>query len=516
MTWLGYAIPAAAGALIGYFSNLLSMRMLFRPRTELRLGGHRLPFTPGVMQRHKGELADIIADAVANELLSPAAIDAMLSGPDFLAQAERAVDDYLERLLSTEVSDIGAGVEGRAIEELLAASFAGLVGSERFEEALRELVRGAVASYGELPFDSVLRRADAEGALDKLLDWVSKEGRLRFKAAYEARKAADAQVEAATGAGAVPEGTALAAAKAAANLYPSLFGYLMSFLEDAATKKLLTEWGRNLVKIVMGRLNLFQRFFVTAAQYDRTLDDSMPEIVRDIVASIRQSGARRDSEAQFADFVGKAVERVGGKGAPLKLPGPAEGRGAELIDIACDYLATSGVRERIASGAAALVAGQGERSIGEVLESAVGLPADELARMISDALLGFLRAAPGDPAGAWEGVGAFQKALERYRENKAGLRLKDILPVPEESRREWSAFIAKALVATLGDNASPFIRSAGLRETVREKVYAIDLAGVEEYIVGVLYRPLKWVNAALGLVLGGVAALGQYLISLLG
>ena len=36
------------GAAIGYFTNNIAVKMLFYPRREVRLWGHKLPFTTGI------------------------------------------------------------------------------------------------------------------------------------------------------------------------------------------------------------------------------------------------------------------------------------------------------------------------------------------------------------------------------------------------------------------------------------------------------------------------------------
>ena len=41
------------GAVIGYFTNYLAVKMLFRPRREIKIGSKTLPFTPGVIPERK-------------------------------------------------------------------------------------------------------------------------------------------------------------------------------------------------------------------------------------------------------------------------------------------------------------------------------------------------------------------------------------------------------------------------------------------------------------------------------
>lgn len=69
--WL---LPPVVGGIIGYFTNDLAIRMLFRPYRPILIGGWRLPFTPGLIPANQGRLARRIADAILGSLLTPDAL----------------------------------------------------------------------------------------------------------------------------------------------------------------------------------------------------------------------------------------------------------------------------------------------------------------------------------------------------------------------------------------------------------------------------------------------------------
>lgn len=52
------------GAVIGYTTNYIAIKMLFRPLTPKYLFGLRVPFTPGIIPRRKTQLADALGKAV--------------------------------------------------------------------------------------------------------------------------------------------------------------------------------------------------------------------------------------------------------------------------------------------------------------------------------------------------------------------------------------------------------------------------------------------------------------------
>lgn len=70
-------LPPLIGAGIGYFTNWLAIKMLFRPYTKksLSLPGFKskidLPFTPGLFPKEQAKLAAKVANTVTSKLLTP-------------------------------------------------------------------------------------------------------------------------------------------------------------------------------------------------------------------------------------------------------------------------------------------------------------------------------------------------------------------------------------------------------------------------------------------------------------
>ena len=58
------------GAVIGYCTNYIAVKMLFYPRNEVKVWGHKMPFTPGAIPKGKPRLAKTVGNIVANTLLT--------------------------------------------------------------------------------------------------------------------------------------------------------------------------------------------------------------------------------------------------------------------------------------------------------------------------------------------------------------------------------------------------------------------------------------------------------------
>ena len=65
-----YIITPIIATVIGYGTNYVAVKMLFRPRNELKLFGHTLPFTPGAIPKGKPRLAKAIGNVVGNTLIT--------------------------------------------------------------------------------------------------------------------------------------------------------------------------------------------------------------------------------------------------------------------------------------------------------------------------------------------------------------------------------------------------------------------------------------------------------------
>ncbi|MEM9274466.1 MAG: DUF445 family protein [Cyanobacteria bacterium P01_F01_bin.143] len=66
-----FLVPPLAGGVIGYFTNDLAIKMLFKPYKAVYLENKQLPFTPGLIPRNQERLANKISDTIMGSLLTP-------------------------------------------------------------------------------------------------------------------------------------------------------------------------------------------------------------------------------------------------------------------------------------------------------------------------------------------------------------------------------------------------------------------------------------------------------------
>ncbi len=68
--FFNYIFPPLVGAVIGYFTNFLAIKMMFHPYKPVKIGKWRLPFTPGIIPKRKPYIAKALGSAVGNNLVT--------------------------------------------------------------------------------------------------------------------------------------------------------------------------------------------------------------------------------------------------------------------------------------------------------------------------------------------------------------------------------------------------------------------------------------------------------------
>lgn len=106
MPWLPWMIPPLIGALIGYVTNYIAIRMLFRPLHPWRLLGIRLPLTPGIIPAKRGELAQRMGKMVGSHLLTADDVRQALEKPVFHRELKGTVNVKLRAFLDRDLGPL--------------------------------------------------------------------------------------------------------------------------------------------------------------------------------------------------------------------------------------------------------------------------------------------------------------------------------------------------------------------------------------------------------------------------
>lgn len=91
-----YILAPIIGGVIGYITNDIAIRMLFRPHEAKYLFGFKIPFTPGIIPKEKGRIAKSIGGAISDNLMSKDVLEKNLLSEDMINKISSSIIDFIE------------------------------------------------------------------------------------------------------------------------------------------------------------------------------------------------------------------------------------------------------------------------------------------------------------------------------------------------------------------------------------------------------------------------------------
>lgn len=188
MSYLPYILTPLFGAIIGYITNWIAIKMLFRPHRAHYLFGWKLPFTPGIIPKEKGRIATSIGEAISQNLMNEEVLrhtllsDEMLAkvgmafdkGVDRLRHEDKSLHDWLTGLISKEEvekaeTQVKAEIAKTVSENLVSADLGHKIAHMAVDHAIEKMRNGLL---GLFHVDKLLGnlRSSAEDLLAKNID----------------------------------------------------------------------------------------------------------------------------------------------------------------------------------------------------------------------------------------------------------------------------------------------------------------------------------------------------------
>lgn len=94
---LSFLLPPLVGGIIGYITNDVAIRMLFRPHQPKYLFGHRIPFTPGIIPKEKNRIALAVGESISENLINREVLEKNLLSDEMLSKITAAIDKFVSR-----------------------------------------------------------------------------------------------------------------------------------------------------------------------------------------------------------------------------------------------------------------------------------------------------------------------------------------------------------------------------------------------------------------------------------
>jgi len=140
------AVSVGVGAAIGYITNYVAIKLLFRPYKPIRLGNLTV-FPQGVIPREKKNLAKKVGTVVTDYILSEEEIRKIVTSKEVQKEIDKFLDEKIETLLDKDITEFLTREEiaekfAEIIENVVKekfSMFAGLVNKDMLKSILIKL-----------------------------------------------------------------------------------------------------------------------------------------------------------------------------------------------------------------------------------------------------------------------------------------------------------------------------------------------------------------------------------------
>lgn len=510
MRIIPYALPPLLGAAIGYVTNYLAIRMLFRPLSEKRILGVRVPFTPGIIPRQRYQLSQSIARMVSTRLLTSDAVHAKITEPGFEKSLKLSVSRFTADVLDGAPARDDSSRESSTATELVATLVRGFVQSDAFRDAATRIVRAAVRGVLGLEVRAVTPSPESiDRLIARVLDSISG-GPAGEAVRAAARRWVERHIELNTPLHEVlgPK-TLSSVSELLPRSYAPILDSVLVFLRRPDTRRELALHGRDLLKRILKRLSVVQRLLVSATQYDRNLSENMPAIVGDVIDTLETAGRNPDNRDRIVEVFRSKLSEWGETGVatlaaslaidPVKRADEIAARGLEL-------LGRDDTREKAVEAVGRFLEVRADSSVAELLEQATGLDPEDaeerILRVVDDWL--------SQPESAGRIADQIAGFLSSQLGAAGGLNLRRMVVLGDEQKDRIDGILAGYLSSQLEKRVPELVESLDVYGMVVQKIDSLDVESVEQLLLMVISKHLKWINlfgAILGALIGGIQVL---------
>jgi uncharacterized membrane protein YheB (UPF0754 family) len=507
--------PPLIGAFIGYLTNKVAVKMLFRPLKPWHVFGLRVPLTPGVIPSKRHELAENIGAMVGGQLLTPQDIGEALSSERFQDHLRRIISNRVQDLLSRDLGPllnlvpqrfrVHARIGLRAFKHRLRSDVLAYLGSPAFAEAVSSLLHEQLDSRS---LNALLQAEERQGLyalLDTLLEKLLHEPHAAEQlGGWLEQSLTEAAVAGKTLADFFPVELRQQLGAAAVEQTPQVLAHAAVILAEPPVRARIVEALKNGAEHFidsLGPMAAMAKGFINIESLDDIIHKWLAEREDDLAAWLRQPDiqertAQALSQQAEAFFTTRLADLLG-KIEPEQQQQLCQQAATRLLA----FLAEEKTRQALSAALQEQIEElleQGDISLAALADKV--LPAGR--QKLEQVLVKELRAlAESEPLHQLIGK-LINRLLDQLTNQPAGM-LHDLLSA--DLRSGITDYLVLTANRLLIREVPDLTESLRIQELVRNKVDSLDLLRLERLLLSIMEEQFKYINlfgALLGFLIG--------------
>ena len=179
MTDLSFLIGPLLGGVIGYITNDIAIRMMFRPHQAKYIFGMKVPFTPGIIPKERFRIADAVGVSISENLMNREVLEKNLLSEEMIRKISDGYEPlraFLRHFLTdSDISaiqhDSGKDLAAQLHERLSSSSLGSMLSHAVIEHVKHKMDHGLMGVLGADQIFSFIT-GPAEHLLEKQVNQI--------------------------------------------------------------------------------------------------------------------------------------------------------------------------------------------------------------------------------------------------------------------------------------------------------------------------------------------------------
>ena len=518
---LPWILPPLLGAIIGYVTNRIAIKMLFRPLNPKRIFGLRVPLTPGVIPRNRFDLARTIGRMVSEQLLSPEALREQLEIPEFRDKIAGWIGERRRALMQRPLvrphpnpppegegtvsgADARNGDRPDFPDELLEQLLAAFLASPQCALMVRSLAEQVASGVGgkrisditsadqltDFVHDNVLPSLRNEELGNTASEFVSNWIRDQFNQNKRLKEYL------------TPENLEAVQGLIRNNL-PTATWLVFNWMRQPDMSQKLVQIGQEWVEDAVRQQGLLTRAIVSLSGKKEEAIRDMPNIIGRLIDEAERSLTAPEMQDLIGEAVGVTLDRISGRRIK-SLIGSNEQTIYWMADRATRHAFTAlseTSKASVREAASKFYEKNSSATLGEFAERTLGVQTAAVSGLTANLIIGYLTA-PETPRQI--------SGLARQLGTNGGgdvepVTLEALVPLSDETAERLDRYLADQLIGFLSEQLPELSRILNVETMVTDRINSFDVKEVEQIVLSISGRHLRWINwfgAGLGAIIG--------------
>lgn len=515
------------GAVIGYVTNYIAIKMLFRPYKKYYIFKKiPVPLTPGIIPKHRASIAVRFGGLVGDVFLNEETFKSKIREESTKALISKTVDTYLIQIKESEMDTVEALVPEKHKDKLekfvaetkkiLMEQIRKYLRSSYFSNTVKELVENEYQALINTKVEDLINKENFKKLLEDMIKDISHKEEFIDKILNLMEKYIDGLFEKNVPLEEfLPEGSIEMTLNAFSRMVPVVLPELGNLLDNEDIKSLLTERIKQILYQIISELNAFQKMMVGLIQPKKLIEKEVPELVKKFIAEMKKTLNEKDTADKVDNIIKDYFNELKTKNISEILNSVDKNKYQDVKDkirisikefIQNKNSLTDNLSKIIMNALDSL----SDKTIKELLQAYSLDFHDKIEEFLVKKIVEFAQAEK-----AQETIRNFLDRNIDYAVYKLRIgKINDYLKIDENKQGKVVLFISDVFLNVLEVQTPKIVNALDINKMIKDKMDSFSVQTMEKIIIKVVKSELTYINI-FGAILGGLIGSINFVLNIL-